>query len=83
MGALCTYQQGGHCGDSRCHLYATHLGGSRVVPTSPINVITTPSHWITGLNVRVDATTPEPPEVDLTRLLRRSFSFLPRVAYRD
>ena len=44
---------------------------------------TTPSRWITDLNVRVDAAAQEPTEVDLTWLLRRPFSFLPPVAYRD
>ena len=57
MGALCTYQDGGHCWHGIHHLYATVLGGSRVVLTSAINVITTPSHWITDLNVQVDAAT--------------------------
>ena len=30
VGALCTYQEGGHCGDGIHHLYATVLGGRRV-----------------------------------------------------
>ena len=46
-------------------------------------MVTTPSHWIMDLNVRVDAATQEPPELDLTWLLRRPFSFLPPVTYRD
>ena len=46
-------------------------------------MVTTPSHWITDLNVRVDAATREPPEVDLMWLLRRPYSFLPPVPYRD
>ena len=83
VGALRTYQEGGHCGDGIHHLYATVLGGRRLSPTSAINVVTTPSHWITDLNVRVDAATQEPPEVDLTWLLRRPFSFLPPVTYQD
>ena len=57
--------------------------GRRLSLASAINVVTTPSHWITDLNVRVDAAMQEPPEVDLTWLLRRPFSFLPPVAYRD
>ena len=72
--ALHTYKEGGHCGDGIHHLYATFLGGRRLAPTSAINVVTTPSQWITDLNVRVDAATQEPPEVDLTWLLRRPFS---------
>ena len=54
-----------------------------MVPTWAINVITMPSHWITDLNVRVDAATEDPPEMDLTWVLRRPFSFLPPVTYRD
>ena len=57
VGALCTYQEGGHCGDGIHHLYATVLGGQRLSPESPIKVVTTLSHWITDLNVRVDAAT--------------------------
>ena len=77
VGALRTYQAGGHCGDGIHHLYATVLGGARLAPTSASLVVTTPSHWIADLNVRVDATTQDPPEVDLTWLLRRPFSFPP------
>ena len=83
VGALRTYQEGGHCGDGIHHLYATVLEGRQLSPASAINVVTTPSHWITDLNVRVDAAMQEPPEVDPTWLLRRPFSFLPPVAYRD
>ena len=57
VGALRTYQEGGHCGDGIHHLYAMVLGGHRLAPTSAINVVTTPSHWITDLNVQVDAAT--------------------------
>ena len=81
--ALRTYQAGGHCGDCIHHLCTTVLGGERLSPESAINVATTPSHWITDLNVRVDAATQEPPEVDLTWLLQRPYSFLPPVPYRD
>ena len=83
VGALRTYQEGGHCGDGIHHLYAMVLGGQRLSPESAINVATTPSHWITDLNVRVDAATQEPPEVDLTWLLRRPYSFIPPVPYYD
>ena len=82
VGALRTYQEGGHCGDGIHHLYAAVLEGKRLSPKSAINVVTTPSHWITDLNVHVDAAAHEPPEVDLTWLLRRPFSFLPPVTYR-
>ena len=46
-------------------------------------MVTTPSHWITDLKVRVDAATQEPLDVDLTWLIRRPFSFLPPETYRD
>ena len=83
VGAPRTYQEGGHGGDGIHHLYATVMGGQRLSPTSAINVVTTLSHWITDPNARVDAATQEPPQVDLTWLLRRPFSFLPQVTYRD
>ena len=83
VGALRTYQEGGHCGDGIHHLYAIVLGGQRLSPRSAINSVTKPSHWITNVNVRVDAATREPPEVDLTWLLRRPYSFIPSVPFRD
>ena len=83
VGALRTYQEGGHRGDGIHHLYATVMAGQRLSPRSAINVVTTPSHWITDLNVRVDAATREPPEVDLRRLLRHPGSIIPPVLYRD
>ena len=57
VGALRTLQEGGHCGDGTRHLYATVPGGRRLSPASAINVVTPPSHWVTDLNVRVDAAT--------------------------
>ena len=75
-----TYQEGGHCGDGIHHLYATVLGGCRLSLAWAINVVTTPLHWTTDLNVRVDAATQEPPE-DLTWLLCRPLSSLPPVAF--
>ena len=83
VGGHRTYQEGGHCGDGIHHLYATVLGGRRLAPTSAINVGTTPSYWITEVNVRVDAATHDLPEVDLTWLLHRPFSLVPLVTYRD
>ena len=83
LGALRTYQEGGRCGDGIHHLYATVLGGERLSPKSAIHLATTPSHWLTDLNVRADGATQEPPEVDLTWLLRRAYSFIPLVPYRD
>ena len=83
VGALRRYQEGGHYGDGIHHLYATVLGGQRLSLRSAINVVTTPSHWITDLNVRLDAATREPPEADLTWLLRRPYSFIPPVPFRD
>ena len=83
VGALRTYPEGGHCGDGIHHLHGTILGGHRLSPAFAIIVVTTPSHWITDLNVRVDAATREPLEVDPTWLLSRPFFFLPPVTYRD
>ena len=59
VGALRTYQEGGHCGDGIHHLYATVLGegGGCVFPASAINVVTMASHWTTDLNVRADTAT--------------------------
>ena len=44
VGALHTYQVGGHCGDGIHHLYAMVLGGNRLAPTSAMYVITMPPH---------------------------------------
>ena len=75
VGALLTYQQGGQCGDGIYHLYATMCAGSRVVTTSAIKVIKTPSHWMGVLNIRSDALTHDPPDVDVTWLLCRALPF--------
>ena len=42
-----------------------------------------PSHWITTINVRVDAATMEKPQSGLTWMLCRPYAFLPPVKYRD
>ena len=44
VGALRTYQEGGHSGDGIHHLYATVPGGRSLARTSAINVVTTPLH---------------------------------------
>ena len=82
-GALRTYQEGGHCEDGIHQLYAMVVGGRPLSPASAINLVTTPSHGTTDLNLRVDVAAQEPREVDLTWLLRRPFSFLPPVSSRD
>ena len=64
VGALRTYQEGGHCGDGIHHLYATVVRGQRLSLTLAINVVATLLRSITDPNVRVDAATPEPPKVD-------------------
>ena len=78
VGALRTYQEGGHCGDGIHHLYATVLGGRRLSPASAINVVTTSSYRVTDLNVRVDAAMREPLQMDLTWLLAALSPFSPR-----
>ena len=59
------------------------LGGQLLAPTWAINVVTMPSHWITDLDIRVDAATQDPFGVDVTWLLRRPFSFLPPETSQD
>ena len=43
VGALRTYEEGGHCGDGINHLYAMVLRGRRLSPASAINVVIAPS----------------------------------------
>ena len=83
MGAVRMYQEGGKCGDTMHHLYAHTLGAARLTPRCAINVLVTPSHWITSINVRVDAATREEPWVDLTLMLQRPYAYLPPLRYRD
>ena len=40
VGALRTYQEGGHCGDGIHHLYPTGLGARRISPALAINMVT-------------------------------------------
>ena len=47
-----------------------------------INIVVMPSHWITAINVRVDAATKEEPHTDLTWMLCRPYAYLPPVKYR-
>ena len=44
VGALRTYQEGGHCWDSIYHLYAIVPGDRRLSLDLAINVVITPSH---------------------------------------
>ena len=44
VGALCTNQGGGHCGDGIHHLYAWTLGAERLALKAAINIVVTPSH---------------------------------------
>ena len=66
VGTLCTYHAGGHCSDGIHHLYAQTISAERLAPRAAINIMVTPSHWITAINVRVYAATREEPQADLT-----------------
>ena len=48
-----------------------------------INIVFTPSHRITAINVQVDAATKEEPQTDLTLKLRHPYTFLPPEKFRD
>ena len=81
MGSLGTYQEGRKCGDGIHHLYAHTPGAEHLSWKSVINVVVTPSHRITSINVRVDAATREEPQADLTWMLRRPYAYLSLVRY--
>ena len=59
VGALCTCQEGGHYGDGVHHHCAHTLGAQRLTTKAMINILATPSHWITyqHINMRVGAAT--------------------------
>ena len=76
MGTLRTYQEGGKCGDGVYHLHARTLGAERLSPRAVINVVVTPSHWITSINNWVDAATRGEPQADLTRMLWHPYTYL-------
>ena len=76
VGALRTYQEGGQCGDGIHHLYARTLVAERLAPATAVNIVVTPSHWITAINVRVDVATREEPQADLTWMLCRPYTCL-------
>ena len=63
--------------------YAQRLDWKRVIPLSAINIIVTPSHWITSVNVSVDRATREVPTVDLTRALCRHYAYAPAEKHKD
>ena len=83
MEALRKYQEGVMSGDGMRELYTQRLDSKVVIPLSAINIIVTPSHWITGVNVRVDRAIGEVPTVDLTRALRRHYAYAPSEKYMD
>ena len=81
--ALRKYQEGVMSGDGMREFYAQRLGSKQVTPLSAINIIVTPSHWITSVNVAVDRATGEVPTVDLTRALRRHYAYAPAEKHKD
>ena len=58
-------------------------GAERMSRRSAINVVATPSHWITAINVQVDAATREEPQANLKWMLRCPYAYLPPVRYQD
>ena len=56
MGALRTYEDSGQCRHGIHVLYVDTLRIGRLAPKRAINVVVTPSHCITGVNVRLDTT---------------------------
>ena len=70
-------------GDGMREFYAQRLDSKQVTPLSAINIIVTPSHWITSVNVAVDRATGEIPTVDLTRALRRHYAYAPAEKHKD
>ena len=66
VGVLRMYQEGGHCGDNIHHEYAHILGTQRPASKTAINIMVTPSHWITAINVHADAAITEEPQMDHT-----------------
>ena len=57
--------------------------GECFAPRAALNIVVTPLHWITAINVRVDAATKEELQADLTWMLRRPYTFLPTQKFRD
>ena len=51
VGALRTYQEGGHNGDDIHHQYAHPPGAESLAPKAAINIVVTPSHWVTAMRV--------------------------------
>ena len=81
--ALRKYQEGVMSGDGMREFYAQRLDSELVTPLSAINIIVTPSHWITSVNIAVDRATTEVPTVDLTRALRRHYACAPDIKHGD
>ena len=83
ISTLRTYEEGAQRGDGIHHLYARTLGAERPAPTAAVNIVVTPSHWITTINVRLDAATREEPHANLTWMLHRLCACLPQVKSQD
>ena len=59
------------------------MEGELLSPRAAINVVVTPSHWITSINIQVDAAATEEPRAGLTWMPRRPHACLPPVRYQD
>ena len=59
------------------HKYVHTLGTKCLTPKAAINVVITPSHQITAINMRVDAVTREERQANLTWMLGHPYAFLP------
>ena len=83
MGALRKYQEGVKSGDGMREFYAQRLESEMLQPTLAINIVVTPSHWITSVNIRLDRATVDQPTIDLSRALRKAFAFARSGKYLD
>ena len=83
VGALHKYRDSVMSRHGMREFYAQCMGSRVVAPLSAINIIITPSHWKTSVNVKVDRATGEVPTVHLPRALHRHYAYAPSEKYVD
>ena len=74
MGALRSYLKGDRSGEGMKLLYAQIVGDEKLEGTAAINILATPSHWITRANMAADKAAEGPPMTSLRWILRKHYA---------
>ena len=82
-GAQQSYLQGDRWGEGMKLLYTQIAGEVTSQSKAAINIIATPSHWITRANIAADKAASSPAETSLRWILRKHFTVVQQHKFRD